>query len=138
MKEELIITDRIYISGPMTGLKRTDYIERFNLAEQILRQEGYTNIVSPLRVWTSRFPWLFRIVGYRLTLLYDLWLLMRCQRIYKLPGWRESRGAQIESCVAFNFSVWNIGKPIREKLDKKIETLIKKQTRHEDVGTVRT
>ena len=116
--------DRVYISGPMTGLTRQQYIRQFQLAEKLLRQQGYHSIVNPTRVWTCRFPWLFRIIGYRLTLLYDLWLLTRCNRIYKIPGWKKSRGAQIESCAAFHFAVYNLAYPVREPIDKELEQLI--------------
>jgi hypothetical protein len=59
-------------------------------------------------------------VAYRLVLLYDLWLLMRCNRIYKLEGWKESRGANIESCVAYHCSVFPIVKKMREKIDYRL------------------
>lgn len=121
------ILDRIYISWPISGLEREQYASRFMLAEKILRENGYRNIVNPVCLWVSRIPWLFRIIGYKLTLFYDLWLLTRCHRIYKMPGWKQSRGAQIESCVAFHFGVYNIAKPIREVLDKNINELIQKQ-----------
>jgi hypothetical protein len=39
-------------------------------------------------------------MGYRLTLLYDLFFLMHCQGIYMLDGWQHSRGARIEHYVA--------------------------------------
>ena len=112
-----IITDRVYISGPMSSLPREQYIQRFRLAEQLLRERGYCNIVNPCRMWTCRWPWLYRLIGYRLTLLYDLWLVSRCQRIYKMPGWRTSPGSQMESCVAFHFGVFSLAKSVREKLD---------------------
>ena len=89
----------------MSGLDRDQYIELFKRAEQSLRSQGYRRVVNPIRVWACRWPWLYRIVGYRLTLLYDLWLLMRCNLIYKLPGWRNSKGANIENYVAVHFNV---------------------------------
>jgi hypothetical protein len=111
----------------MSSVQREQYIARFRLAEQLLRQQGYTHIVNPVRVWTCRFPWLFRIIGYKLTLFYDLWLLTRCNRIYKMPGWQQSRGANIESCVAYHFGVFGLAKPARDVLDKAIEKLVRKQ-----------
>lgn len=117
----------IYISGPMSSVQREQYIARFQLAEQLLRRQGYTHIVNPIRVWTCRFPWLFRIIGYKLTLFYDLWLLTRCHRIYKMPCWQQSRGANIESCVAYHFDVFGLSKYDRDGIDKAIENLIKKQ-----------
>ena len=123
--DDPVINDRIYISGPMTGLTREQYIRRFMLAEKVLRDNGYRNIVNPIHVWTCRFRWLYKILGYRLTLFYDLWLLTRCQRIYKMPGWKESRGANIESCVAYHFNVWVVAKPVRDILDKELEDIPK-------------
>jgi 16S rRNA (cytosine1402-N4)-methyltransferase len=70
-------------------------------------------------MWVSR-PWVFRILGYRLTLLYDLFQLTRCQRIYKMPGWKKSRGAQIESCVAYHFGLYTLTKPLRDIIDAAI------------------
>ena len=116
-------TKRIYISGPMSGVPREQYLEMFRRAEQSLRAQGYTRIVNPIRVFACRLPWLYRIVGYRLTLLYDLWLLTRCDLIYKIPGWKESRGANIESCVAYHFKIWSVPFSQTKKLDKKLAKL---------------
>ena len=117
---------RVYISGPMSGLDRELYLKMFRRAEQSLCSHGYTRVVNPIRVWACRWPWLYRIVGYRLTLLYDLWLLMRCDQIYKLPGWRDSKGANIESCVAFHFKIWPVPDSQTKKLDKRLAKLIEK------------
>ena len=123
--ENVMSNDRVYISGPMSSLSREEYTRRFMLAEQLLRQQGYQHIVNPIRIWACRFPrfhqflaWLLgERQAYILVLLYDLWLLTRCNRIYKLPDWRNSRGAQVESCVAFHFSVFTVAKPVREVVD---------------------
>ena len=117
---------KVYISGPMSNLTREQYLELFRRAEQSLRDQGYQRIVNPIHVWACRWPWLYRIVGYRLTLLYDLWLLLRCNQIYKLPGWKESRGANIESCVAYHFKIWPVPQSVIKKLDKKLAKLIEK------------
>ena len=122
----MIKDKRIYISGPMSGVPREKYLEMFRRAEQSLRAQGYTKVVNPIRVWACRWPWLYRLVGYRLTLLYDLWLLTRCDLIYKLPGWQESRGANIESCVAYHFKIWPVSKQDTAKLDKKLAKLQEK------------
>lgn len=117
---------KVYISGPMSGLEREQYLELFKRAEQALRDQGYQNIVNPIRVWACRWPWLYRIVGYRLTLLYDLWLLTRCDLIYKIPGWQQSKGANIESCVAYHFRIWTISQSYVSTLNRKLEKLQKK------------
>jgi hypothetical protein len=90
---------RIYISGPISGREREEYMRQFREAEDYLRSEGFQT-VNPTRLLPCRWPWVYRLLGYRLTLLYDLFFLMRCQGIYMLDGWKQSRGARIEHCVA--------------------------------------
>ena len=123
---------RVYISGPMSNLSREQYLEIFRRAEQSLRSQGYRKIVNPIRVWACRWPWLYRLVGYRLTLLYDLWLLMRCDQIYKLPGWRDSKGANIESCVAFHFKIWPMPESQTKRLDKRLAKLQEKWNKNNE------
>ena len=89
----------------MSGLTREEYLRNFREAEKELRAKGYTRIENPIRVWACRWPWLYRIVGYRLTLLYDLWLLSRCDVIHVLPGSIMSRGCRIEQSWAENFKL---------------------------------
>lgn len=110
----------------MSDVPRERYMELFSRAEQELRALGYHRIVNPIRLWTCRCPWFYRIVGYRLTLLYDLWLLMHCDLIYKLPGWQASHGANIESCVAFHFKIWPVPKEEIKKIDHALEKVIKR------------
>ena len=117
---------RVYISGPMSNLTREQYLELFRRAEQSLRVQGYHRIVNPIRVLACRWPWLYRLIGYKLTLLYDLWLLMRCDQIYKLPGWRDSKGANIESCVAYHFKIYPVPDSQTKRLDKRLAKLMEK------------
>ena len=125
---------RVYISGPMSNLTSEQYMELFRRAEQSLRAQGYTKVVNPIRVWVCRWPWLWKVLtgvtsehtAYTLVLMYDLWLLSRCDLIYKLPGWRESRGANIESCVAFHFKIWPVPESQTKNLDKRLAKLIEK------------
>ena len=65
---------RVYISGQMSGLPREEYLARFEKAEELLRGEGY-DVVNPAKLLPSRWPWLYRLMGYKLTLMYDLWKL---------------------------------------------------------------
>ena len=96
--------EKVYISGRMSGVPREEYLQMFRNAEKLLRKEGFVRIVNPVRVWVCRWHWLWRILAgitsentiYTLVLLYDLWLLSRCDTIYMMPGWSESRGANIE------------------------------------------
>ena len=94
-------------------------IALFNYAEDLLREGGYEP-VNPTRLCISRWKWLYRLVGYRLTLLYDLWLLMHCDCVYKIPGWWTSRGANIESCTSYHFRIYPLSAQYRELLDSLI------------------
>ena len=123
---------KVYISGPMTdketGEVSTENIIAFVYANRLLKKEGYIQTVNPSRVWACRYPWLYRLLekvfgkkwAYKLVLMYDIWLLMRCSLIYKIPGWRESKGASIESSVAYNLNIWTLPTKIRERIDRKL------------------
>ena len=93
---------KVYISGPMTGLPREEYLRRFREAEKQLRAKGWTNIVNPINVWACRWPWLYRLLGYRLVLWYDIQLLKHCNAIYMIRGWEASDGAKREYVTALN------------------------------------
>ena len=117
---------KIYISGPMTGIEPREYRRRFSEAEAILRRHGY-GCINPCRVWPCRWPWIYRAMewalgkrlAYALVLCYDLLLLMtRADGIAMLPGWRASRGAQIENYVSFHFPMMGISKAVREEIEK--------------------
>jgi len=125
------MSKRVYISGQMSGLPREEYLARFAKAENLLRQEGFA-VVNPARLLPSRWPLLYRLIGYRLTLLYDLWRLSRCDIIYKIPGWKESHGANIESCWAYHTNICLLYTKTRERIDKKMAKFIDKANERED------
>ena len=89
----------VYLSGPISGIPRRVYMERFAEAERMLRAEGY-EVVNPTRFLVCRWPWLYRLCGYKATLCYDLYRLMQCDGIYVLPEWEISKGARIEYTIA--------------------------------------
>ena len=94
----------VYLSGPISGIPRRVYMERFAEAERMLRAEGY-EVVNPTRFLVCLWPWLYRIVGYHATLCYDLYRLMQCDGISLLPGWEHSKGARVEVSVAFHSDI---------------------------------
>ena len=95
---------KCYIAGPISTWGYRKSYEMFAAAEVAVREAGYVP-VNPMRFRVSRWKWLYRLVGYNVVLLYDVWRLIHCDNIYKLPGWRASKGANIESCAAYHYNV---------------------------------
>ena len=118
--------ERVYISGQMKGLKYEVYKERFEEAARLVRQLGYEP-VSPTKFWICRWKWMFKFFGYERTLLYDLWKVMNCDRIYLIPGWKKSRGSMIESFVAYHFHTRRLHFDEQEWLNGKMNSFIKNQ-----------
>ena len=117
---------KIYLSGPMSGWERADYVRRFREAERILRRHGY-GCINPCRVWACRWPWIYRAMewvlgkqlAYAVVLCYDLLLLMtRADGIVMLPGWQSSCGAQIENYVAMHIWMQGISRAMAEEIER--------------------
>lgn len=104
----------------MTGHDRKEYMRRFALADKILKREGFRTI-NPTRVLACRFTWIYKIVGYRLVLLYDLWLLItRADGIVFLPGWECSRGANIEKVVSDYFPMMGVSRRVTDIINTEL------------------
>lgn len=101
--------NRVYISGPMSGLSREYYMKCFAERERQIRlvHPGW-DIVNPTKLAPCRWPWLYRLMGYRLTLAYDLWHLHRCTHICMMAGWQSSRGARLERMKAREWGIEKI------------------------------
>ena len=100
---------KVYLSGSMSHVPRETWRWRFATVQKILEEQGW-QVVNPADTIIARHPWLYRLVGYRLTLWYDLRLLKRCTHIFMVgPGWRDSRGARLERIKArqWNKKFWN-------------------------------
>ena len=80
---------RLYISGPITGIE--NYRRIFQGAKDALLAKGY-DVVNPAE--------LTEVIGDSFTydeiLAIDLDLLARCDAVVQLPGWENSRGANVE------------------------------------------
>lgn len=98
---------KIYISGPISGLDRAEYLANFAKAEIKLKARGF-DVLNSTRLLPSRWLWIYRLLGYRLTLLYDLWHLFHCDGIAMLDGWQNSRGARLENATAEIFNIKEI------------------------------
>lgn len=95
---------KIYLSGAISGRDRKEYLSQFADAEKHLRQLGY-DVCNPTKAFPCRFLWIYKLLGYKLTLLFDLWLLSRCDRIYMLSGSENSKGVFLEKVAAETFGI---------------------------------
>ena len=91
----------------MSGLPEFIWWNRFRLVQYELEaKHGNVKVVNPADTIIAKHPWIYKIVGYRLTLAYDLWLMKHCTHIYMIGNdWRQSRGARLERMKARK---WNI------------------------------
>lgn len=96
---------RVYLSGRMSGLPAETWRWRFATWEVLLNING-CRAVNPANTFIARHPWIYRLVGYRLTLAYDLHLLKRCTH-YMMVGkdWKLSRGARLERMKAREWGI---------------------------------
>lgn len=96
---------KVYLSGRMSGLSPETWRWRFATLDVVLCQQGH-EVVNPADTAIARHPWLYRIVGYRWTLWYDLQLLRRCTHICMVGNdWRQSRGARLERMKAREWGI---------------------------------
>lgn len=86
---------KVYISGPITGVK--GYMKRFADAEADIAAAGYTPI-NPAKV-NAMLPPELTHADYMAT---SIAMLSICDVIYMLPGWQESRGCSIEFEYAYS------------------------------------
>ena len=89
----------------MSGLPEHFWRVRFSIKADWLRTFGH-EVVNPADTVIARHPWLYRIVGYRLTLWYDLLMLRRCTHICMVGNdWQQSRGARLERMKAREWGI---------------------------------
>ena len=82
---------KIYISGKITGLDRVAYLTKFALAEQNLRDKGYS-VINPAAV-NGRLP---DDTTYNQYMDMSMLMLSWCDAIYMLDNWKDSPGATRE------------------------------------------
>lgn len=89
----------IYISGKVTGT--TDFVERFARAESRLKLQGW-RVINPVKKCRHMNP---NTTPWHHYMRRDIRLLTRCDAIYLLCGWRQSKGAIIERRLAVDLGM---------------------------------
>lgn len=95
---------RVYLSGPMTGIPEYNY-PLFESSAAWLRETGYEVVspheVNPLDGVVRSWDWYMRR---------DIPGLVTCDAVVVLPGWEASKGAALEVHIArtLGMPVWAI------------------------------
>lgn len=96
---------KVYLSGAMSNVPRETWRWRFATVQIILEEQRW-QVVNPADTIIARHSWLYKILGYRLTLWYDLRLLRRCTHICMVGNdWHLSRGARLERMKARQWGI---------------------------------
>lgn len=83
---------RLYVAGPMSGLPERNF-PAFHAAAARLRAAGF-EVENPAEINAEQRG------GWEACLRADIARLMTCDGIALLPGWEESRGANLECDIA--------------------------------------
>lgn len=91
-------TKKVYISGKISGLSEYEYKKRFELAEyEVKYYAGFAplQIINPCNIkpFLGRKTWLCFMIS-------DVKELLKCDEIYMLKNWADSRGAKIELAIS--------------------------------------
>lgn len=88
--------EKVYISGKITGLDINDAKALFNGAEEMLTEQG-KNAINPFKIApfgnAGRPSWADYMRA-------DIIELCKCDSIYMLHNWEDSKGARMELDIA--------------------------------------
>lgn len=89
MNNNIAYGAKVYISGKINGLSRTEVEEKFARSEELLRAKGYVP-VSPLSNGVKEGS------KWEEYLAVDLMTILDCSAVFLQNDWRDSPGARLE------------------------------------------
>lgn len=120
---------KVYISGPITGRDYKTVLLNFRFAAEAISNIGMKP-VNPT-TWWGRLHWIFEHLPYGLQMAICIWYLHRCQTIFFMAGWEQSRGACLEKAFA---DFWDIPLLINDKVNEREEHLSQLVQRVKELG----
>ena len=82
------MNNKIFISGQVSGIDYKVAKSNFDIAEKVWRNKGY-EVVNPTNLCEEKWPWF-------VCMAVCLWYLIKCDSVYFLPNYKNSKGAMIE------------------------------------------
>lgn len=94
----------VYISGPMSGLI-DENASAFSAGVAYVRDVFHADAVNPHALTPARLPGESDSSFYDRCLRLDLAALARCDVIFLLPGWQQSKGVRRELALALSLGL---------------------------------
>lgn len=85
---------KVYISGKISGLPHQDAYDKFEKAENDVKEMGFEPI-NPMKICPFNPDW-----SWDDYMVEDIKALFKCKAIYMLKDWGDSKGARIERSIA--------------------------------------
>jgi len=107
---------KVYISGKITGLSRTEYMTKFNKAEEYLKTKGY-EVINPART-NGTLP---EDTTYDQYMDMSMLMISMCDTIYLLDNWKDSNGARKEAEYAYMHDMEVLFEDVERRINEKIK-----------------
>ena len=103
MKNKInFLKEKVYIIGPMTGYEEYNYPEFHRVAKEL--KHNY-KVYNPANTYKGS-----KGLQWHIYLRRSIWQMVQCDYVYKLKGWQFSKGALLESLLAWILKIKRIEK----------------------------